>query len=63
YYAGGQRIAERVGDSTLYFLLDDHLGSTSITANSRGALVAEVRYLPWGGRGQVDNQISAAPRP
>ncbi|MCC7361265.1 MAG: HNH endonuclease, partial [Anaerolineales bacterium] len=48
YYAGGQRIAERVGDSALYFLLGDHLGSTSITANSGGALVAEVRYAPWG---------------
>ena len=36
YYAGGQRIAERVlrgiGSSVLYYLAGDHLGSTSVTA-------------------------------
>ena len=34
--------------STVYFLLGDHLGSTSITANSSGGLYAELRYKPWG---------------
>jgi hypothetical protein len=30
------------------YLLGDHLGSTSITTNASGALVAEIRYKPWG---------------
>ncbi|HOT93492.1 MAG TPA: RHS repeat-associated core domain-containing protein, partial [Anaerolineae bacterium] len=49
YYAGGQRVAMRQGSSTLYYLLGDHLGSTSVTANSSGGKVAELRYHPWGG--------------
>jgi hypothetical protein len=48
YYAGAQRLAVRDGAGTLSFLLGDHLGSTSITANSTGGFVAEVRYKPWG---------------
>ena len=44
YYAGG---AMRVG-SDLYYLLSDHLGSSSITTNASGAKVAETRYDPWG---------------
>jgi RHS repeat-associated protein len=47
YYAGGTRIAMRQG-STVNYLLGDHLGSTSITANSSGGLFAELRYKPWG---------------
>ena len=35
--------------STLYFLLGDHLGSTSITATSNGGFYSELRYMPWGG--------------
>ena len=49
YYADSQRVAMRKGSSTLYFLLGDHLGSTSVTANSSGSKVAELRYNPWGG--------------
>jgi hypothetical protein len=48
YYAGGVRVAMRNG-STLYFLLGDHLGSTSITATSSGEFYSELRYMPWGG--------------
>ncbi len=48
YYAGGQRVAMRVGTSTVYYLLTDHLGSTAITANSSGSRVAELRYKAWG---------------
>jgi RHS repeat-associated protein len=55
YSAGGQRVAVRVSnDATpanngLFYLLTDHLGSTSITANgTTGALVSEMRYKPWG---------------
>ena len=47
YYAGSQRVAMRTG-STLYYLLGDHLGSTSITTSSSGGLVSELRYKPWG---------------
>jgi len=47
YYAGAQRIAMRE-NGTLSYLLADHLGSTSITANSSGAKVAELRYKAWG---------------
>ncbi len=39
YYAGSQRVTMRQGSSTLYFLLGDHLGSTSIS----GGKVAELR--------------------
>jgi len=48
YYAGAQRVAMRQ-NTTLYWLLADHLGSTAITANgTTGAKVAEVRYKAWG---------------
>ena len=43
YFAGTSRIAMRV-NSTLSYLLTDHLGSTSITTNSNGALISELRY-------------------
>jgi RHS repeat-associated protein len=48
YYAGTQRIA--VNDNgTLYWLLGDHLGSTSLAANgTTGTLTSEQRYKPWG---------------
>ncbi len=43
-YAGSQRVAMRKGNpGTLSFLLGDHLGSTSVTANSSGSKVAELR--------------------
>jgi YD repeat-containing protein len=55
YFAGGQRVGLRVmGDLTpanngVFYLLGDHLGSTSVTANgTTGALVSEMRYKPWG---------------
>ncbi len=35
YYGGSQRIAMRTGDS-VYYLLSDQLGSTSITADGDG---------------------------
>ena len=47
YFAGAQRVAMRAG-TTLSYLLSDHLDSTSITTNSSGALVSELRYKPWG---------------
>ncbi len=44
-----QRIALRQG-GTLYYLLTDHLGSTSLLTDANGAKVAnsELRYLPYG---------------
>jgi hypothetical protein len=48
YYHGGKRVAMRVGTSTWYFLLTDHLGSTARTATSSGTLYAELRYRAWG---------------
>ena len=47
YYVGGQRVAMRKG-GTLYYLLGDHLGSTSVTTYSGGVKMAEVRYKPFG---------------
>ena len=48
YYAGGERVAMKVGSSTRYYLLGDHLGSTSVVANSSGAEYGRVLYKPWG---------------
>jgi RHS repeat-associated protein len=47
YYHGGQRVAMRQGD-VVYYLHSDHLGSTSLTTDITGTLVAETRYLPYG---------------
>src|SRR4030065_2773314 len=34
--------------STRYFLVSDHRGSTTVTANSSGAFYAELRFKAWG---------------
>jgi RHS repeat-associated protein len=47
YYHGSQRVAMRQGD-VVYFIHSDHLGSTSLTTDITGTLVAETRYLPYG---------------
>jgi RHS repeat-associated protein len=47
YYAGGQRVAMKK-DGVLTYMLGDHLGSTSLTTNSSGAVISELRYTPWG---------------
>src|SRR5687767_14216265 len=47
YFAGSQRIAMRT-NGTLNFLLGDHLGSTSLTANASGQIVSQLRYKAWG---------------
>lgn len=56
YYAGATRLAMRTS-STLYYLLGDHLGSTSIVAISTGVKYSESRYMPWG----ADRYTSATP--
>ena len=54
YYAGLQRVAMRVeGDpdsekNGVFYLLSDHLGSTSVTTDSEGNFKAELRYTVWG---------------
>jgi len=49
YYAGNQRIA--MGDAWgVYFLLSDHLGSSSFVIDESGQIVESGYYLPWGGQ-------------
>jgi hypothetical protein len=47
YLFGDQRVAMRRGD-VVYYLNGDHLGSTSLTTDPSGAVIAETRYLPYG---------------
>jgi hypothetical protein len=52
YYAGGVRVAMRTGAAANLWLLGDHLGSSSVSANgTNGAKLAEIRYKPWGRSG------------
>jgi RHS repeat-associated protein len=52
YYSGGQRVAVRVqndpNQSGLYFLIGDHLGSTSLSYNAATHNTVTERYMPWG---------------
>ncbi len=52
YMAGAARVAIRKytipQSMTVEYLLGDHLGSTSITTDSNGAMISEMRYKPWG---------------
>ena len=47
YYAGATRLAMREG-SSLYYLLGDHLGSTSLVTDPGGVILSAARYDPWG---------------
>jgi RHS repeat-associated protein len=47
YYLGSKLIAVRK-DGTLSYIMQDHLGSTSVTADSSGASTSTTRYLPFG---------------
>ena len=48
YYAGAQRVAMRKytipQPMTVEYFIGDHLGSTSLTTDSNGAKVSEMRY-------------------
>ncbi|MBI3166471.1 MAG: hypothetical protein HYZ24_17430 [Chloroflexi bacterium] len=55
--AGTQRIAMRK-DTTLYYLLSDHLGSTSIVTDAAGTVVSQTRYKAWG---EVRHQSGVTP--
>jgi len=48
YYAGAVRIAMRVGTNEPLWLLGDHLGSTSVAANTDGSLHSRQAYTAWG---------------
>ena len=47
YFAGTSRIAMRE-NGTLTWLLTDHLGSTSVTADASGNLTSSLRYTAFG---------------
>jgi len=47
HLAGATRLAVRT-NGTLSYLLTDHLGSTSLTTDSAGSVVSELRYTAWG---------------
>jgi hypothetical protein len=48
YFFGGQRVAMR-RDNVVYWLVGDHLGTTSLVPGAQGTKVAESRHLPYGG--------------
>ncbi len=47
YYHGGKRVAMRQG-GVVQYLHGDHLGSTSLTTDESGAMVARQLYHPYG---------------
>ena len=47
YYAGSTRVAMRK-NNTVYYVLGDHLGSTSVTTDQNGQNPAKQLYAPWG---------------
>ncbi|MCP4593679.1 MAG: hypothetical protein GY842_23330, partial [bacterium] len=47
YYAAGQRVAMR-RDGVVQYLHGDHLGSTSLSTDANGAVVARQLYYPYG---------------
>ena len=49
YFFGGQRIAERISGDGLYYILSDHLGSTSMLVKSGTTTASwELRYIAFG---------------
>jgi RHS repeat-associated protein len=47
YFAGSTRVAMRKNNA-VYYLLSDHLGSTSLTTDQNGQNPVKQYYLPWG---------------
>jgi RHS repeat-associated protein len=52
YFLGGQRVAMRQvaedPSGVVYWLVGDHLGSTSLVLNANGTVHSEARYYPYG---------------
>ncbi len=49
YYLGGKRVAMRDEAGDLWFLLGDHLGSTSVAYRADDGQTTTQRYFAWGG--------------
>jgi len=52
YYHGGARVALRTtgaGGSVVYWLHSDHLGSVSLVTDHASRIIAQQRFLPYGG--------------
>ena len=47
YYLGDREVAYK-NDSGLYYIHQDHLGSTALVTDSNGNVVASSKYLPYG---------------
>jgi len=45
-------------DNDVYFILTDHLGSTSVTLNNDGTVKSEMRYTAFG---EVRHSSGSAP--
>jgi RHS repeat-associated protein len=64
YYAAGQRVATRETTSSVigdpYYLLTDHLGSTTVTVDKNGQKFAELFYKAWG---EIDTTRSIGTTP
>jgi hypothetical protein len=59
YWAGEQAVALRSGNSAPYYLLGDHLGSSSVLLGPGGSVVARPYYFPYGGlRAGTFSQLS-----
>jgi RHS repeat-associated protein len=56
-YFAGKRIARRDNSGTVYYFLQDHLGSTRIIANASGGIVRESDYYPFGGERLVSGTV------
>jgi RHS repeat-associated protein len=61
YYLGDKEIAYRKG-STLEYLCQDHLGSTAVTTNTFGTVVARIAYFPFGGTRTVSGTLNTDER-
>lgn len=49
YFLGSRLVATKESASNVTFILQDHLGSTSVVSDSNGALVSSIAYFPFGG--------------
>jgi RHS repeat-associated protein len=48
YYANNELVAKKNPNTSIYYVHNDHLGSSSIITNSGGSLVESTRYDPHG---------------
>jgi RHS repeat-associated protein len=48
YFHGDKRVAQRK-DSVVYYVVGDHLGTTSMVLDGNGDKLTETRHYPYGG--------------